>query len=156
MADSGDDGMLILSLITLGAILRRLLDRDLTTGETGVSALEVALLRYLATGFATDTPRLAKQFGMSRQGMRHLLADLEERGLVEPKFVDPPQPSAFALTKDGAFMTSLGLAGAADLEQRLIGGADDATREALQRVITKLHTMARDRPWRLAAFSAFR
>jgi DNA-binding MarR family transcriptional regulator len=152
MDDSGDDGTLLLQFITLGAIARRLLDEQLRFKRAGLSALEVALLRYLDLGLALNTPTLARQFGMSRQGMLHLLRELEGRALVEPAFVDPPHPSRFSLTADGALLTSRGREAAAVVERRLVGGASDQLRGDLYAVLLRLLTKARDRPWRIATF----
>lgn len=153
MDDSGDEGTLLLQFITLGAAARRLLDQQLQTRKTGVTALEVALLRFLDLGLAMSTPTLGRQFGMSRQGMLQLLRELEGRGLVEPAFVTPPHPSRFSLTADGALLTSRGRASAAVVEDRLVGGASDALRRDLHTVLLRLLTKARDRPWRFPDFT---
>lgn len=85
MDDSGAsplDGTLLLELVRLGAVLRRNIDAEIMENEVGVSAVETDVLELIDHAPRATATYLARQLAISRQALRKLLYQLEDRELI--------------------------------------------------------------------------
>lgn len=107
----------------------------------GLRPMEAVILRFVDANPGCNQAAISRALGVTRTNMVPFVGRLADHGLIERQASDGRTHALF-LTPDGRRLLNRVAAAAAELDERLFGGFDAATRAALAEAFRRIRALA--------------